>query len=212
MNSVSTSKANRRVLFREGKQRGLIIRAKTENSFTWEEFADVLGVSELTLRHDWRNEIYCISTEKLGLLLSLLPKSVSKNVKKDIVKIYPQNWGQIKGGQRSVEKLKRRKIIRQPSQGNDLAEFCGIMLGDGCLLKDRIYIYFNAKLDKQYLAYTSNLVKKLFGIAPIQKKHGSNCDKIAIHSIELVGFCQKIGLNVGNKTKNQVGIPEWIWE
>ena len=110
--------------------------------------------------------------------------------------------------------LKSRKTIRYPAKSSLLAEFIGIMLGDGGVRSDyQITISFNGKKDRAYAAYIRKTAKKLFGISStlyIRKEKGRA--DIVITGRNLVEFLQKMGIKKGNKVKNQVSIPKWIFE
>lgn len=102
----------------------------------------------------------------------------------------------------------RNKIKKNP----DLAEFIGIMLGDGNLWDNRIKIAFN-KDEKEFFNYVKKLFEEIFGIIP--KQESSKISKGAFlvctnkfATEELIKF----GLKRGNKLKNKLGIPNWIKE
>ena len=116
-----------------------------------------------------------------------------------------------------LERIKKagfitRKKIKQPEKSFKLAEFVGIMLGDGGIhTNHQAIISYNGKEDRDYALYLQKLVKNLFAILStnrIQKEKG-HAD-IVISSTELIEFLQKIGIKKGNKVKNQVDIPSWI--
>ena len=50
-----------------------------------------------------------------------------------------------------------------PKKSEDLAEFIGIMLGDGGLTHFQCTIYLNSQKERSYAKYIKNLIKKLFG-------------------------------------------------
>jgi intein/homing endonuclease len=85
------------------------------------------------------------------------------------------------------------------------------MLGDGSISKNIIKISLDSKSDKDYILYTSKLLKKLFGVDPtfyINKK--ARVIDLIIQRRNLVDFCVSVGLMVGNKVKKNVDIPDWI--
>ncbi|MFH1406654.1 MAG: hypothetical protein ABIH01_01420 [Candidatus Omnitrophota bacterium] len=106
-----------------------------------------------------------------------------------------------------------RKEIKYPERSSELAEFIGIMLGDGCLPGNhQLTITFNNKTDCAYAEYIGNLLKKLFSIGyHIRKRKDSNGADIVVSSSNLVEFLLKQGLIAGNKVKHQVGIPYWVY-
>jgi intein/homing endonuclease len=102
--------------------------------------------------------------------------------------------------------------IKKPIKNKLLAEFVGIMLGDGGVNKYHTTITLSNK-EKQYVFFVSKIINKLFNIKPkIYKLKYANAVDIVVNRKQLVDFCQKIGLVKGNKVKQQIDIPEWIKE
>lgn len=105
-----------------------------------------------------------------------------------------------------LEKINNKKI----------AEFIGILLGDGSLcLKDgknntnnRLKITFNSKDDKEYIYYVKNLIKELFGIDPILKfRTNENTADLFLFRKEMIIFLtEKVGLKLSPKW-NRAMIP-----
>lgn len=79
--------------------------------------------------------------------------------------------------------------------------------------KCQFHISFNGEKDKSHAVYIYSMIKKLFGIESSYRldKECGRAD-IVVSSTNLVEFLQKIGLKMGNKVKNQVDVPEWIFE
>ncbi len=110
------------------------------------------------------------------------------------------------------------KEISIPKKDNKLAEFIGIMLGDGNIyvsVKDGIYqikVTTNSVTDREYLL---NFVKPLFeGLFKVKgnitfekKRKGIN---LRVASMKIVLFLNSLGLPSGDKIYNQVTIPKWI--
>jgi len=104
-----------------------------------------------------------------------------------------------------------------PKESPKLAEFMGIMLGDGNSnrienLTYTIKISGHIQNDRDYLLnYVNPLARELFGIDfgfyP-SKKNSLNLTK---GSKQLVKIIEYYGLPPGNKKKNNVGIPSWIF-
>lgn len=107
-----------------------------------------------------------------------------------------------------------RKEIKYPDKSIELAEFIGIMLGDGALRsKYQITVSFDYKRDSEYAKYICGLIKRLFLIdCNIYRRKQDNGADIVATSANLVDFLIKQGLKRGNKVKNQIGIPRWIYE
>jgi intein/homing endonuclease len=112
-----------------------------------------------------------------------------------------------------AEKLGLRilKDIKRPKSGLHLAEFVGIVLGDGGLTDYQLKITFNRETDAEYADFVKELIKKLFKLTPkvIHKKLDKGSD-IAVYSKNLVKFLENNGLKRGNKVRNKADIPLWI--
>ena len=99
-----------------------------------------------------------------------------------------------------------------PNKNNPhLAEFIGIVLGDGGITESQVQITLNSIADKMYVHYVKNLIKKLFFYTPsIYKRRDSQATIIIITGINFVFHMKQLGLKIGNKTKQQVAVPSWI--
>lgn len=104
-----------------------------------------------------------------------------------------------------------RKPVKTPAFSADLAEFVGIVLGDGSVTSRQVTISFNL-LDVQYADYVKRLIETLFAI-----RTGSHVDQedhaltVTASGISLVEFLEAVGLQRGNKVKQQVDLPSWVW-
>jgi intein/homing endonuclease len=109
------------------------------------------------------------------------------------------------------KKSHRKKVIL-PKYSESLAEFFGIMIGDGGINNDwQATITVNAIADAMYAKHISVLCKKLFDIEPaIRKRKENNALIISLSSISVVDFLVSNGLSRGNKLKNGLSIPTWI--
>lgn len=104
------------------------------------------------------------------------------------------------------------RILTVPALSPDLAEFCGVLLGDGHINPGQIYITVNVKTDASYVPYLQNLVERLFKFRPriSPDKSGVVVD-LYVTSIHLVRELRGIGLYSSNKVRDQVSIPDWIF-
>lgn len=109
-------------------------------------------------------------------------------------------------------KKSHRKTIRIPKPSQSLAEFFGIMLGDGGINNSwQANITMNSIADAGYVFYIEKLIQDLFGVSPaIRKRKTRNAVVISTASTTLVDFLVEKGLPRGNKLKNGVRIPDWI--
>jgi len=101
-----------------------------------------------------------------------------------------------------------------PRFSEELAEFCGIMLGDGCISKYQVKITLNSAEEFEYGAYIVSLILNLFGIHPtLTRRLTTNAFDIVISRIGIVDFLtETCGLKLGNKVEQSADIPEWIKE
>ncbi len=111
-------------------------------------------------------------------------------------------------------KKSHRKEVALPKYSKDLAEFFGIMMGDGGINNPwQANITVNSTKDLIYSKYISVLCKKLFGIETVlRKRKNAKALVISLTSISIVDFLVLNGLPRGNKLKNGLSIPEWILE
>jgi len=163
------------------------------NSYTIRELNNLLGFEirnilnkNLTIRED--------HLQKLSLLFR------SKFNLKEIHLDYGKNLGENIFTQ-NIKKMKKDK---------NLAEFIGIMLGDGNIWNNRIRIAFD-KRNKRYINYVTNLFEKIFGLKP-KKEILEKTNQAYIYCTNLFAVEEllKFGLKRGNKIRNKVGVPEWI--
>jgi hypothetical protein len=125
-----------------------------------------------------------------------------------------------RGGQNSYEARKGDPVdifsvanITIPQKSKLLAEFVGIILGDGSLTKYQVTISNNLSDDYEYSMYISCAITKLFGIQPsTYKRHSKNCVLVNVSSIRLVEHLKSLGVPQGNKIKQGVDMPQWILE
>ncbi len=229
---------SKRVSFPEGKQKSFIDKILSKISI--KEAAAFCGLSERTIR-DWRREKFLIDYKALKILCNKSHFSLPRNIKLKDSYWYVKK-GASKGGKavwkkygrigsdpeyrkkkwyewwERIGKYKQHPIINKPSpikksnKSKYLAEFVGIVLGDGGITKYQIVITLHSKDDKEYSKFVIALIEKLFSV-PV----GVNYDKkslsvdLAISRIRLVRFCvEKLGLKIGDKIKQQVDIPSWI--
>lgn len=101
--------------------------------------------------------------------------------------------------------------ITKPKKSPSLAEFIGIMIGDGTVSTYHIGITLNATDDAEYAIFVTKLIKKLFGVHPkIYKRKGKNAIAITVARKLLVEYLHLLGLPIGNKIKQGLDIPRWI--
>lgn len=92
-----------------------------------------------------------------------------------------------------------------------MAEFVGIILGDGGITVGQCTITLAREADKDYIPVVSDLGLKLFGEKPkIYKRKRCKADDLCYNGINFVEYLTTVGIKIGNKVKQQVDVPEWI--
>ncbi len=103
-------------------------------------------------------------------------------------------------------------ILKKLEYSEDLAEFIGIMLGDGHFHRRGVKIAFD-KRTVGYINYVNELFKKLTN-APLTLLvlTRNNAAYLYFYSSKFAEELTTFGLVQGDKIKNNVGIPSWIKE
>jgi hypothetical protein len=126
--------------------------------------------------------------------------------------------GRRRGGIHSIANLRRNgivpklKIYKIPNVYSiELAEFTGILLGDGGITPGQVTITLNSEKDYKYSNYVAELGQALFGEKPkIFLRKNEKTLVLYYNGSELVRYLVSIGLIIGNKVKQQVGVPLWV--
>lgn len=226
-----------RVIFSKGKQNDFIERILSKLSVG--EAAKFCSLSERTIR-DWRREKFSVDLNSLRKLCRKtgIPFPVDIELKDDYW--YTANssstggiaafkkYGRV-GGDPEYRKKKWYEWwdregkhrygfigvcgpIRKPNYSKDLAEFIGVVLGDGSITQRQITVTLHREDDREYGEFVTSLIKKLFDV-PVGLHHNKKYPVInfTVSRSELVRFCvEKLGLKRGNKIKQQVDIPDWV--
>ena len=105
-----------------------------------------------------------------------------------------------------------RKQVTLPSHSVELAEFFGIMIGDGGINNSwQANITLNSIKDLDYSRYVYKLIKRLFSITPYGFTYKTkNALRILINSTSIVDFLISQGLLQGDKLAQGLSIPTWI--
>jgi intein/homing endonuclease len=216
----------------------LFNKIEKKSGFKTIELASLFGISARSYS-DWRNGKHSIPEKVISIIdkeFNIRPygeisryidkwkfsqKTANQIGGKERIRLYgypstPE--GRIKGGKRALFVARARGLIPSAkpfyppqSYSEDLAEFYGILLGDGHIDKYQWSISLNAKKDKNYSEYVISLIKKLFKFNPSCRIRSEyNVIIIIGNGIKSVQYLIESGLKVGNKIKNQVDVPEWI--
>lgn len=104
----------------------------------------------------------------------------------------------------------KRRDIRIPKEFNaDLAEFFGIMLGDGKLSKYQVVVNLGTKEDA-YAESLVELIQRIFNARPKIAIRKTGYKDVYLGSVDIADWLMKEGL-VKNKVLSQVDIPSWIF-
>lgn len=231
---------SKRVIFSPGRQQRFLLKAIENLNLSWALFADKLAVHTRTL-NDWKREEYSMPLNIVKKISRIAKVEIPKDIKTKEPFWYVNKGAKIGGiacfkkygrvgGDPEYRKKKwyewwekkgkfinrdifKRKPIKKPRKDTDLAEFIGIMLGDGGIASKskQVQITLNNKDDKEYIKFICEIIKKLFNRVPSISKY-SNClaSKIVISSMDLIDYLIELGLKRGNKIEQQVNIPDWI--
>ncbi|MDD4083489.1 MAG: LAGLIDADG family homing endonuclease [Sphaerochaetaceae bacterium] len=226
---------------KKGIQKNFILKAKNLLNVTKNEFSKKLGISSRTLT-DWTGERINISLSAAQKISKLTNIPIPKNHSVIDWRVHLQKAGKIGGRNKFIiygnvggdEKHRKEKWeqwwkdigkykkkpkgfkalikIKIPRKSKLLAEFIGILLGDGNISQYHIGITLSSE-EKEYIQYICKIIQKLFGVLPKVFKHKNvKAVTITVNRKLLVDFCQKVGFEMGNKVTNQVDMPKWIKE
>lgn len=237
MPDLSKYKNNDRVIFPKGEQRNFLNKALKKSFLTWEQLSKFIGINSRLLRY-YRNEDYSLSVKLLKKIIEISDIKYPKNIKIEsqywtnshnaklgglsLIKKYGkipineeerkekwQNWWKSEGRYNNL--IIKRKEINNPIESEDLAELCGILIGDGGITQYQISVTLNSDTDKKYSRYVFNLFKKIFKIEPhIYKKKNNLAINVVLSSINAIEFLKKKGIKQGNKLAQNLSVPEWI--
>lgn len=101
----------------------------------------------------------------------------------------------------------------EPDKSSELAELVGIVLGDGNIHKfkrcQRLLISCNST-DKDYIKHISFLVEKILKKKPtVKQRRNVQCTDVYVY---MQRVDEALGIPAGNKIKNNVRIPKWIYK
>lgn len=233
-----SEKYNERLDWPRGHQKAFILKVQKKLNASIDDLACIVSVNPRTIR-DWRREKFLMSV-MAGQALSTnshisLPKSLK--IKKEfwytsiggkiggpaVIKKYGrvpvdpvfrnkrwQEWWNKKG------KVEPNSILlplpfQKPRPSPELAEFFGIMMGDGGISKSQAIITLHHIDDFLYGKFVVGLIKKLFKISPsvLHYPHRS-VNNIVVSRSNLVLYLHSQGLPVGDKMAHGLDIPVWI--
>lgn len=107
------------------------------------------------------------------------------------------------------------KEIKIPPHSPLLAEFVGVLIGDGGIRgRFQVTISFDHTRDQEYANWLRRVIRRLFGLESFQmERRGTHGSDLVISSVKLVQFLGKVAnLTPGNKLHHGLDVPSWIWE
>jgi len=229
---------DKRVVFPVGEQKKFLFGLHDITGYSWKRIAILGGVTIRTLT-DWKREKYSLplTSYKIFLKLSGLTAPKNREIRKPFWWVHKSaaiggtvmykkygtigdpkkrrrrwlEWWQTKGKFTHKNYFVSKSIV-YPRKCEQLAEFVGIMLGDGSITPRQVRVTVHYKDDRAYSLLIKRLMQQLFKVVPtrsIQPKRGTAT--VTISRTLLVQFCHSIGLVIGNKIKQQIDIPQWIF-
>lgn len=230
---------SQRARFCKGKQKEYLELAIDKINQSNDEVARAINVHPRSLR-DWRREKYLISLPALTDISKLAGIPMPDNIEVvkpfwyttiganagwlAVIKKYgfiPKNeklrkkkwkeWWEKKGQYNPNQYFVQRDIYLPSHKSPLLAEFMGILLGDGGITSRQVSITLHKEDDKEYIRHVAKICEDLFKTSPslIYHKGEMVCD-IIISRTKLVSYLLSLGLLVGNKVKQQVNVPTWV--
>jgi len=231
-----------RAVLPKGEQQRFIETIYHQTGLCWTDIAKVCQVDPKTLR-GWRQEKYMMSYEAIKKLHQAFdaPMPTILEIRSEYwhtrkagitgakkrYELYGNPGtaeGRRKGGQKSVENRERfperygdgfviRKQLLIPEKSPLLAEFIGIMLGDGSITDHQVTVTLNKTDDAEYANFIRELIGGLFGIASsIHIDDEDNTCTLLISSMNVIDHLLSLGLKKGNKVAQQVDVPDWIFD
>lgn len=162
---------------------------------------------------DWK-KIYQ-KLKLLGYSLSKINRIIGSQFGRNLYKNYAMALSSFK----ILEKLYGEPLSFSESKGyqvfelertNNLAEFIGIVLGDGNISSRQITIALNS-FHPWYVNYVVDLCNNLFHFpASVNRKSKENVVYIRLNRKGLVDQLSSMGLICGDKIKNNWNVPSWI--
>lgn len=227
---------DKRAIFPREKQRAFLERIGKH--ITTANIAEICLCSERTIR-DWRREKFSMPLTAVHALARQANVPIPKNIRirdayahtaaagKKGAAAVMEKYGRVPGEEKHRKERWRLwweskgkfiknpilepRTIHKPKRSVELAEFIGIMMGDGGISKYQISVTLHHIDDLEYASFVADLIKKLFKISPsIYHSPQHSVNDIVVSRKELVEHLHELGLPIGNKVKQQFDIPEWI--
>jgi len=231
---------DRVVFLQPGAQKKFIIQTKENLSMSWEELGKLVHAHPRSLR-DWAREKFHMSHESALLLEKESGISLTRKIEikkwadharragriggRSLVKKYGRvaeneqyreekwrQWWEETGRQLPSSIHNEALPFNAPVRSEMLAEFVGVMLGDGGITKYQLAVTLHRYDDEPYRRFVKKLFLELFHLkASIFSHKRGLADSVVVSRIKIVEYAVKeLELMVGNKVRQQVDIPQWI--
>jgi len=178
---------------------GEIYRELSERGYTLDEISEHID-------SNFRNALYggsSLTSDAFEKLEDIYRKKI------------PHNKGFYVDGSGFKQKIKAEK-------NPELAELVGLILGDGHIAKESFsneerYVsnhYLDlcfGREEKAVIERSKNLLTNVLG-GFNERYIKNNAVSLRVHGVEVVEFLENLGLEPGNKTENQISVPEWIFK
>lgn len=227
-----------RVFFKSRDQTFFLKRVRKLLKINNAGIAGILGLSRRTV-DDWQREKYSMPLKAVEVLCAKSNLNIPKNIQvKDRfwythgggnaggIAVY-NKYGHIGGnpeyrkrrwrewwenkGRHNKHSITAALPVRTPPQSEALAEFVGIILGDGGISERQVTVTLHKVDDIKYADYVKKLIFELFNVTPsfyFSKK--DNVIDVVVSRSELVKYLINLGLCVGSKVRHQIDVPLWI--
>jgi len=140
---------------------------------------------------------------EIGKILGIAESTVFDRLRRLRIKTLPEK--------KSHYKNRKRDEFIFPDFSKELAEFFGIMLGDGHRSSGQIWIFINNNTDRAYLPYVKALIQYLFEVKPgVYYRKEQDMKNLFLSSVDLTAYLREKGLTATNKVRNQIDVPKWI--
>ncbi|MFH1256051.1 MAG: helix-turn-helix domain-containing protein [Candidatus Diapherotrites archaeon] len=181
------------------EQRRILLLFKNKLNLTWNELAKIMGINKSTLF------FYCSDAIRAPIYRILKLCELTGVPVKELGKLKTTF---IKYG-------KRLQIRKPPMDSVQLAELCGVLLGDGCIYSKNNGLCISGHQIHDYKYFTekiSPMFENLFMQKPsIYKSRNSKSLRLVLYSKEVAEFLSSSIFVVGNKKKAKARIPEYYF-
>lgn len=232
---------SKRVFFPAGKQAEFLLQSRKSLGCTWEELAKICQTSVRNLS-GWRQEKNSLTLSALeGICkkrkIALPDKAIVRDAywytKKGASaggRAVMEKYGKVGGdeayrkkkwqewwekeGRFHPSKITKPLPFKEPEFSEELAEFVGIMLGDGGMSDHQFTVTLNRVTDGRYFGFVEKLIKGLFDVSVTFYAHKKSlAQRVVVSRVALVRYLVRVvGLHEGSKVRQQVDIPFWVKE